>query len=66
MAKKRKRDSIDFHKACPPVASRIRRSQVTEFDFKKQCLFCAEECNPVNCRHPETITCSSSQFIKLI
>jgi len=52
VARKRKGDSIDFE-ACAPAASRIRRSQVTEFDFKKQCLFCAEECKPVNYRHPD-------------
>ncbi len=27
-----------------PITARIRRSQVKEFDFKKQCLFCAEPC----------------------
>ena len=38
VAKKRKGDSTDFDEACAPAASRIRRSQVTEFDFKKQCF----------------------------
>ena len=49
VAKKRKTDSIDVEEAFAPVASRIRRLQVTEFD---QCLFCAEECKPVDYRHP--------------
>lgn len=36
----------------PPTA-RIRRSQMEEFDFKKQCLFCAKTCDPVNPKHPD-------------
>ena len=35
-----------------PPTVRIRRSQVEEFDFKKQCLFCAKVCEPVNPKHP--------------
>ena len=50
---KTKGDSIDFDEACAPAASQIRRSQVMEFDSKKQSLSFAEECNPVNCRHPD-------------
>ena len=42
--------SIDSEEA--PVA-RMRRSQVKDFDFKEQCLFCAEACEPVNPKHPE-------------
>lgn len=30
----------------PPTAC-TRRSEVKEFNFKKQCLFCAKVCNPV-------------------
>ncbi len=47
---KRKAESVSSDE--PPTA-RIRRSQVKEFDFKKQCLFCAEPCEPVNPKHPD-------------
>ena len=50
MDKKRKEGSIDSEE--PPTA-RIRRSQVKEFHFKKQCLFCAASCEPVNPKHPD-------------
>ena len=35
----------------PPIA-RVRRSQVSEFDFKKHCLFCAKACEPMDTKHP--------------
>ena len=41
---------IDSHDA---PAVRMRRWQVTVFDFKKQCLFCAEVFEPVNPKHPD-------------
>jgi len=50
VTKKRKDGSIDSDET--PV-SRIRRSQVTDFNFKKQCLFCAAACEPVNPKHPD-------------
>ena len=50
VAKKRKDDSIDIDEV--PV-SRIRRSQVEDFDIKKQCLFCAKACEPVDPKHPD-------------
>ncbi len=34
-------------------ASRTRRSQVSQFDFKKHCLFCAQICNPLDPKHPD-------------
>ena len=48
--KKRKEGSIDSEE--PPTA-RIRRSQVKEFHLKKQCLFCAASCEPVNPKPPD-------------
>ena len=36
-----------------PPSARTRRSQVHEFDFKKQCLFCTEVCNAVDPKHPD-------------
>lgn len=48
--KKRKGD-IEGSSGAPPV--RIRRSQVTDFEFKTQCLFCAKVCEPLDPRHPE-------------
>jgi hypothetical protein len=50
VAKKRKDGSIDSDEG--PVA-RLRRSQAIEFDFKAQCLFCAQACEPVNPKHPD-------------
>ena len=50
VAKKRKDGLIESDDA--PVA-RMRRSQVIDFDFKKQCLFCGEACEPVNPKHPD-------------
>ena len=49
VAKKRKDKCRDSDE---PVA-RIRRSQVREFDFKKQCLFCVKACKPMNPKHPD-------------
>ena len=34
-------------------ATRMRRSQVTDFDFRTQCLFCANVCEQINPKHPE-------------
>ncbi len=53
VAKKRKSGSLDLDEARIPAARRIRRSPIIEFNFKKQCLFCAEECKPFNDRHPD-------------
>ncbi len=50
VARKRKDGSIDNDEA--PVV-RIRRSQVINFDFKKHCLLCAMDCEPVNPNHPD-------------
>ena len=36
----------------PPPAARQRRSQVQQFDFREQCLFCAAVCKPVDPKHP--------------
>lgn len=36
-----------------PPAARIRRSQVIEFDFERQCLFCSKVCEPVHPKHPD-------------
>lgn len=49
MKKKRKEGSIESDE---PPAARIRRSQVKEFHFKKQCLFCVAPCESVNPKHP--------------
>ncbi|MCG7883058.1 MAG: hypothetical protein JAY96_15870 [Candidatus Thiodiazotropha endolucinida] len=50
LAKKRKEDRADSDDA---PAARMRRSQVTDFEFKTQCLFCANVCEPLNPKHPE-------------
>ena len=47
--RKRKSESIV---SSEPSSSRIRRSQVREFDFKTQCLFCSKTCEPINPKHP--------------
>ena len=47
---KRKTESVCSYE--PPTA-RIRRSQVIEFDFMRQCLFCAKVCEPLNPKHPD-------------
>ena len=50
-AKKRKDDPTGDDVDLPPAA-RLRRSQVQNFDFREQCLFCAEVCKPVDPKHP--------------
>ena len=50
LAKKRKEGTSDSDGA---PAARVRRSQVTDFQFKTQCLFCASVCEPLNPKHPE-------------
>ena len=50
LARKRKAGSMDLEEAPIP---RVRRSQVKEFDLKKQCLFCTLACEPVNNKHPD-------------
>ena len=39
----------------PPPAARLRRSQVQNFDFREQCLFCAAVCKPVDPKHPNRL-----------
>ena len=50
LRKKRKEGSVDSDDA---PATRMRRSQVTDFDFRTQCLFCANVCEQINPKHPE-------------
>ena len=50
VSKKRVDHSTDSDE--PPIA-RTRLSQVTQFDFKKQCLFCSENCKPIDLKHPD-------------
>ena len=50
VAKKRKCGLIDGDEA--PV-TRVRRSQVIAFDFKKQCLFCGSACEQASPKHPD-------------
>ena len=50
MSRKRKAIQADITEA--PTA-RVRRSQVSDFEFKKHCLFCAKVCEPINFKHPD-------------
>ena len=50
LGKKRKEGRVDIDDA---PAARMRRSQVTDFDFKSQCLFCANVCEQLNPKHSE-------------
>ena len=36
-----------------PQTSRIRRSQLPTFDFKKHCFICGDECHPKDPKHPD-------------
>ena len=51
--------SRNWQRKCDSVSSvdeppaRIRRSQVSKFDFKTHCLFCGKDCEPVNSKHPD-------------
>lgn len=51
MHMKRKNDSLKDTDESP--VTRIRRSQVIAFDFKSQCLFCAEPCKLIDPKHPD-------------
>ena len=50
LAKKRKEGWADSDEA---PAARMRRSQVTDFEFETQCLICANVCEPLNLKHAE-------------
>ena len=50
LARKRKEGSVDSEE--PPTA-RVRRSQVLEFDFKDQCLFCGKVFKSLDPKHPD-------------
>lgn len=47
-----KRKAVSVCSDEPPTA-KVRRAQVIEFDFKRQCLFCAKVCESVNPKHPD-------------
>ena len=50
VAKKRKEGLIESEDV---PAARVRRSQAVDFDFKNQCLFCAQICVPLDPKHPD-------------
>ena len=50
LAKKRKEGRADSDDA---QAARMKRSQITDFEYETQCLFCANVCEPLNPKHPE-------------
>ena len=62
-AKKRKCDSVSSVDEPP---ARIRRSEVSKFDFKTHCLFCGKDCEPVNSKHPDrweqVVQCEKRHF----
>ena len=47
---KRKNDGVND--TDEPLVTRIRRLQVIAFDFKSQCLFCAEPSKLFDPKHP--------------
>ena len=47
---KRKTIQADITEA---ATASVRRSQVSDFEFKKYCLFCAKVCEPINSKHPD-------------
>ena len=55
--KRRREDSAD---GADVHVARVRRSQVKEFDFKKQCLFCADICEPLDPQTPRQMAQSST------
>lgn len=48
--RKRKASQADITEAS---IARVGRSQVSDFEFKKLCLFCGKVCDPINPRHPD-------------
>lgn len=50
---KRKKNEQESQDSDEIPATRVRRSQTLEFDFKRQCLFCGNVCMPQDRKHPD-------------